>query len=29
VEEAELVRVIGEPYRAYQRDTRRLVPGVW
>ena len=29
VEEAELVRVLGEPYRDYQRRTRRLVPGVW
>lgn len=29
VEEAELVRVLGEPYRDYRRRTRRLVPGVW
>ena len=29
VEEAELARVLGEPYRAYQRTTRRLIPGVW
>ncbi|HEY7223678.1 MAG TPA: isoprenylcysteine carboxylmethyltransferase family protein [Micromonosporaceae bacterium] len=29
VEEAELARVLGEPYRAYQRVTRRLVPGLW
>jgi protein-S-isoprenylcysteine O-methyltransferase Ste14 len=29
VEESELVRGLGEPYRAYQRRTRRLVPGVW
>jgi protein-S-isoprenylcysteine O-methyltransferase Ste14 len=29
VEESELTGVLGEPYRAYQRDTHRLVPGIW
>jgi protein-S-isoprenylcysteine O-methyltransferase Ste14 len=29
VEEAELSAVLGEPYRSYQRSTRRLVPGLW
>jgi protein-S-isoprenylcysteine O-methyltransferase Ste14 len=29
VEEAELTRVLGEPYRAYRTRTKRLVPGVW
>jgi protein-S-isoprenylcysteine O-methyltransferase Ste14 len=29
VEEAELAAVIGERYRAYQRQTKRLIPGVW
>ncbi|HKS99949.1 MAG TPA: isoprenylcysteine carboxylmethyltransferase family protein [Rugosimonospora sp.] len=29
VEESELVRVLGEPYRGYQARTRRLLPGVW
>ena len=29
VEESELVRVLGERYRAYQRATRRLIPGLW
>lgn len=29
VEEAELVRVLGDPYRGYQRHTHRLVPGLW
>ena len=29
VEEAELTRVLGEEYRAYQRGTYRLVPGIW
>ena len=29
VEEAELTRVLGEPYRRYQVRTKRLVPGVW
>ena len=29
VEEAELTRVLGEPYRAYQTRTKRLIPGVW
>jgi protein-S-isoprenylcysteine O-methyltransferase Ste14 len=29
VEEAELGRVLGEPYQAYRRHTRRLVPGLW
>jgi len=29
VEEEELARVLGEPYRAYHRRTRRLVPGLW
>lgn len=29
VEEAALTRVIGEPYRAYQHRTKRLVPGLW
>jgi protein-S-isoprenylcysteine O-methyltransferase Ste14 len=29
VEEAELSRALGEPYREYVRDTARLVPGVW
>jgi protein-S-isoprenylcysteine O-methyltransferase Ste14 len=28
-EERFLVRELGEPYRAYMRRTRRLVPGVW
>ena len=29
VEEAELNRVLGEPYRAYQAQTKRLIPGLW
>ena len=29
VEEAELIRVLGDPYRAYQTQTKRLIPGVW
>jgi protein-S-isoprenylcysteine O-methyltransferase Ste14 len=29
VEEAELVRVLGDRYRAYQRHTKRLIPGIW
>jgi protein-S-isoprenylcysteine O-methyltransferase Ste14 len=29
VEEAELTRVLGDRYRAYQDHTRRLVPGLW
>ena len=29
VEEAELARVLGEPYRTYQARTKRLVPGLW
>ena len=29
VEEAELTRVLGEPYEAYRTRTRRLIPGVW
>jgi protein-S-isoprenylcysteine O-methyltransferase Ste14 len=29
VEESELTRVLGEPYRRYQKTTRRLVPGLW
>ena len=29
VEEAELIRVLGEPYRAYRAHTARLVPRVW
>ena len=29
VEEAELTRVLGEPYRAYRTQTKRLVPGLW
>jgi protein-S-isoprenylcysteine O-methyltransferase Ste14 len=29
VEEAELTSVLGEPYRAYQGRTKRLVPGLW
>jgi protein-S-isoprenylcysteine O-methyltransferase Ste14 len=29
VEEAELVRMLGESYRGYQRATHRLVPGLW
>jgi protein-S-isoprenylcysteine O-methyltransferase Ste14 len=29
VEEAELSRVLGEPYRAYARQTKRLIPGLW
>jgi protein-S-isoprenylcysteine O-methyltransferase Ste14 len=29
VEEAELTRVLGEPYRSYQLRTRRLLPGLW
>ncbi len=28
-EESELVRVLGDRYRTYQRATRRLVPGLW
>jgi protein-S-isoprenylcysteine O-methyltransferase Ste14 len=29
VEEAALTRVLGDPYRAYQNRTKRLVPGLW
>jgi protein-S-isoprenylcysteine O-methyltransferase Ste14 len=29
VEESELSRTIGEPYRRYAAETARLVPGVW
>lgn len=29
VEEAALTRELGEEYRAYQRGTRRLLPGIW
>jgi protein-S-isoprenylcysteine O-methyltransferase Ste14 len=29
VEETELTRVLGDPYRDYQDHTRRLIPGVW
>jgi protein-S-isoprenylcysteine O-methyltransferase Ste14 len=29
VEEAELTRVLGEPYRAYRSRTARLIPGLW
>jgi protein-S-isoprenylcysteine O-methyltransferase Ste14 len=29
VEEAELVRVLGEQYRRYQKTTHRLIPGLW
>jgi protein-S-isoprenylcysteine O-methyltransferase Ste14 len=29
VEEDVLARELGEPYRAYMRRTRRLIPGVW
>jgi protein-S-isoprenylcysteine O-methyltransferase Ste14 len=29
VEEAELVRVLGDRYRAYQAQTKRLIPGIW
>jgi protein-S-isoprenylcysteine O-methyltransferase Ste14 len=29
VEEAVLAHELGEPYRAYARRTRRLIPGVW
>jgi protein-S-isoprenylcysteine O-methyltransferase Ste14 len=29
VEEAELTRVLGDRYRAYQAQTKHLIPGVW
>jgi protein-S-isoprenylcysteine O-methyltransferase Ste14 len=29
VEEAELERVLGDPYRRYEAGTSRLVPGLW
>jgi protein-S-isoprenylcysteine O-methyltransferase Ste14 len=29
VEEAELTRVLGQPYRLYRTRTKRLVPGLW
>jgi len=29
VEEAELTSVLGDRYRAYQAQTKRLIPGVW
>jgi protein-S-isoprenylcysteine O-methyltransferase Ste14 len=29
VEEAALTRVLGDPYRAYQSHTKRLIPGLW
>jgi len=29
VEEAELDRVLGDAYRAYQARTKRLIPGLW
>jgi protein-S-isoprenylcysteine O-methyltransferase Ste14 len=29
LEEAVLERELGDAYRAYERRTRRLVPGIW
>jgi protein-S-isoprenylcysteine O-methyltransferase Ste14 len=29
VEEAELTRVLGDRYRGYQAQTKRLIPGLW
>ena len=29
VEEAELTRVLGQPYRDYEARTKRLIPGLW
>jgi protein-S-isoprenylcysteine O-methyltransferase Ste14 len=29
VEEAELTRVLGDPYRDYRGHTKRLIPGLW
>ncbi|GIH10399.1 hypothetical protein Rhe02_84660 [Rhizocola hellebori] len=29
VEESELVRVLGDRYRSYQKQTHRLLPGLW
>jgi protein-S-isoprenylcysteine O-methyltransferase Ste14 len=29
IEESEMIRVLGEQYRSYQRTTHRLVPGLW
>lgn len=29
VEEAELTRVLGDTYRRYQSQTKRLIPGLW
>jgi protein-S-isoprenylcysteine O-methyltransferase Ste14 len=29
VEESEMARVLGEPYRTYSAETKRLVPGIW
>jgi protein-S-isoprenylcysteine O-methyltransferase Ste14 len=29
VEEAELTRVLGQPYQAYRDHTKRLIPGLW
>ncbi len=29
VEEAELTRVLGDPYHAYRNRTKRLIPGLW
>jgi protein-S-isoprenylcysteine O-methyltransferase Ste14 len=29
VEEAELARVLGDRYRAYEAQTKRLIPGIW
>jgi protein-S-isoprenylcysteine O-methyltransferase Ste14 len=29
IEEAELVRVIGDEYREYQKKTKRLIPMIW
>jgi protein-S-isoprenylcysteine O-methyltransferase Ste14 len=29
VEETELTRVLGQPYRVYRTKTKRLIPGLW
>lgn len=29
IEESELVHVLGDRYRQYQRETHRLIPGLW
>lgn len=29
VEERELVEVLGDPYRSYRKQTKRLIPGLW